>query len=477
MDNVSLYNHLRDYSVQEVFNNAQVGYTFEFFSTKEAEFIVEELSNTTAKSVALTNDPRMIPTWTAPVLLREYAGKNSRYSFKLSPQDYLSTGPMLNGVLEWIKNTSKTDRTTGMTVSLSFNNRELQTAQTISNMDVAKMVLKMDENYIWKKFPERRDSPFSMSVKHLIPMNEFLNISNPFRNINNSFAMPMAAYYGIDFTDQTYGILKFNYIGGKGYEAKAKEINEALNYFIISTYQVLNVPGYSAVMEAEMAKIIEGYSTIRRAYYDPEFFLKEYKDIQIGVDLKTGDQIIKTYWEKIRGPLTKVMLESGFKKGKFNLDTEQGLFQIKDAKLSGIKVSNLQIVNSEVQGIVEKCALWKCTVKNSQIRNSTIIEGNKIADCYLLRSRADRGNEIHTSTIFNSGEIINCKVFESVVQNAGIGKEAKLDEHCLVVNPRENKPEKNDAIAVKEIRDYNWLKNLIPNKKDKGYANEFKIKW
>ena len=478
MDNRTLYHHLKDYSVQEVFANTKIGFIFEFLSTKESEFIVEELSSVTGKSVALTNDPRMQPTWTAPVLLREYAGKTSRYSFKLSPQDYLSTGGLTNGILEWIKNTSKTDRTTGLNISLSFNNKELQTAQTISNMDIAKMVLKIDENYLWKKFSERRDSPFSMSIKQLIPLNEFLNISDPFKSLQNSFQIPNAPYYGVDFTDQTYGILRFNYIGGKGYEEKPKEVNEALNYYIITTYQVLNVPGYSKSMEAEMARMLEGYSEIRRAYYDPDYFIKEFKDIQIGVDLKTGDQIVKTYWPKIRGPLTKVMLESGFKKGKFNLDLGQGVFQIKDAKLSGIRVSNLQLVNTEVQGIVEKCGLWTCTVKNSQIRNSIIVEGNRIEHCFILKSRADRGNEIYQSTVSNAGEIINCKVFESIIQNAGLGKEAKLDENCLVVNPREIKHPKSEAIEIPEIRDYNWLRDVIPHSKEKkGFDNEYKHKW
>ena len=477
MDNRPVYHHLKDYSVQEVFNNAQVGFIFEFLSTKESEFIVDELSSVTGKSVALTNDPHMQPTWTAPVLLREYAGKTSRYRLKLSPQDYLSTGGLINGVLEWIRNTSKTDITTGVNVSLSFNNRELQTVETISNMDVAKMILKMDENYLYKKFPERRDSPFSMSVKQLIPLNEFLNISDPFRSLQNSFQMPIAPYYGIDFTDQTYGILHFNYIGGKGYEEKAKEVNEALNYYIITTYQVLNVPGYSKPMEAEMAKLLEGYSDIRRAYYDPDHFIKTFKDIKVGVDLKTGDQVIKTFWDKLRGPLTRVMLESGFKKGKFNLDLEQGVYQIKDAKLSGVRIQGFHLVNTEVQGIIEKCDLWNCTVKNSQIRTSTLVEGNKIEHCFILKSRADRKNEIHTSTISNAGEIINCKVFESIIQDAGLGKEAKLDEHCLVINPREIIPTKNDAVKVDEIRDYNWIKNLIPGKKEKGFANEYKHKW
>jgi len=122
MENRTVYHHLKDYSVQEVFNHAYVGFIFEFLSTKETEFIVEELSKVTGKSVGLTNDPRMQPTWTAPVLLREYAGKTSRYRLKLSPQDYLSVGGLVNGVLEWIKNTSKTDITTGVNVSLSFNN-------------------------------------------------------------------------------------------------------------------------------------------------------------------------------------------------------------------------------------------------------------------------------------------------------------------------------------------------------------------
>lgn len=477
MDNKFLYNHIKNYSVLEVMNNARVGFIFEFFTSKDLAFILEDLSRITGKAVTVTNDEKIQPSWSNAILLREYEGKSPKYKLYLAQQDYLSIDSMLHGILNWIKESCKTDKTTGLNVSLSFNNGSLKTIRSISNMDVAKMILKIDENYLYNRFPDREGSPFSMTVKKFIPVNEFVNISHPFQNLNNSFQMPNSSYYGIDFSDQTMGILRFNYIGGKGYENKGAQINEALKYYIISTYQVLNIPEYSKDMEYQMGKILEDYSIIRRCYYDPEFFLKEFKEIQVGVDLKTGDQIIKTFWPKLRNPLTKLMMESGFKKGKFNLDLEQGVCQIKDAKLFGIKISNMQIVNCEIQGVLERCSLWNSKSNNSRFIKSTLVEGNNINESYLEKTRADRGNTISKCVITNSGEIINCKVNESIIKNAGLGKEAKVDEHCVIIGDKLYQQPIVKNIKPEEIRDYSWIKNLTPSESNKEFGNIFKIKW
>ena len=173
----------------------------------------------------------------------------------------------------------------------------------------------------------------------------------------------------------------------------------------------------------------------------------------------------------------KLMLECEFRKGKFNWDSAEGRFQIKEAKLSGGKISQLDIVDCEIQSVVEDCGVWNSTLKNSRIILSTLVEHNKIEDCVLERVRADRNNTIKKSSIYNAGEIINCNVSESIIKDAGIGKEAKLDEECVVIEPKRKIEKQAKPLNVEEVRDYKWLKDLNKERKDKGFQNEYKPKW
>jgi len=468
----------KDYSVQEVFNNTSIGLQFEFYSSKKTGFIAEDLAKPLGKQVIVTGDEKVVPTWSSAILLKEYNGKRPRYQLKIAPQDFLSIGPGLHGVLGWLKEHAAFDYSTKLSVDLSFKHRELQTLTTISNMDVGKMILKMDENYLYERFPGMKGSPFALSIKRLVPFDGFINVSNPLSNLNTSFKLPIAEYYAVDFTNQTMGNLKFNYIGGSDYAAKPGEINEAIKYYIISTYQVLNSAGYTPDMQYELKKLTEEYSKMRRAYYEPEYFLTEYADIKVSVDLNRMDQITKTYWSKIRDPLLKLVLESDLKRGYFNWDSELGQFELRDAELNGVRVSNLFLMECQINGMVENCHIWSSSIMNSRVSKSTLVSGNKVQSSLLEVCRVDRANTIEKSYIINQGEIINCEVNESIIKNAGIGQNAKLDEECTVVEDKQvSIPPPGQGLQVGEIRDYRWIKDMRENDPEPGFGNEFKINY
>jgi hypothetical protein len=44
--------------------------------------------------------------------------------------------------------------------------------QSVSNMDTSKLILKINEDYIYEKFPKQKSSPYSISVKKLLPLTE-----------------------------------------------------------------------------------------------------------------------------------------------------------------------------------------------------------------------------------------------------------------------------------------------------------------
>jgi len=467
----------KEYSVQEVYNNSIVGLKFEFYSSKKSNFIAEDLGKAVGKGVVLTENENIPPTWSTPILLKEYNGKKPRYQLKIAMQDYISLNPAIGGVLKWINENAALDYSTLLNVSLGFKNRQLQTLSTINNMDIGKMILKIDENFIYNKFPLMEYSPFSLSVKRIVPFEGFINASNPMGSLKNFFNLPVSPNYGIDFTEQPMGIIKFNYIGGPKYASKPHEVNETLKYYIISTYQVLNTSGFTVDMKHEQDKLTEKYSKIRRAYYEPDYFMDAYPSIKVLVDLKENDQTIRTYWDKIRNPLLRLVLESGFNKGIFNWDSDIGRFEVKDAKLNGVKVSGMNLLNCEIRGLVENCHLWRSKAQHSKISNSILVSGNEIETSLIEGCRADRSNSIERSYIINKGEIINCKVSESVIKNAGIGQNAKLDEECTIIQDREPKtPAPQQGIKVEEVRDYRWIKSMRKGE-DQGFANEFEIKY
>jgi hypothetical protein len=466
---------IKNYSIKEVLDNTFISIIFEFYCTKEPSFITEDFQKMLAKNIILTESD-MIPTYSTFVLLKEYGGKRPKYQFKTGYQRYNEIAPtFLNMLLFWINENASLDDSTHMKVKLSYDFNKLETITSISNMDIGKMVLQINEDYIYERFPETKKSPFSMSIKKMFPYNMSSNASH-IVNLRSEFSMPISEYYGVDFRDQTMGELTFNYIGGPKYSEKVKEIYEILEYYILTTYQVLNNSEYSSSLVNELNKLTEEFRKFRKCYYDYEKFVDVYKDIEVYVDLNKGPLTVEAYWFKIRDVLAKLILESNVKKCKFNLDTDVGVYQIKDAKITNSKMSEIFLVNSTVSGVFENCYFWNCKIENSRIKSCSFFNRNEIKNCHLERSRIDESNKVEDSYIVNTGEIVNCEVNNCIIKNAGIGEKAKLDEKCLIVGPHPKTKEKEiKSIENEEIRDYRWIKSLRdPNYKDKGFENEYK---
>lgn len=463
--------HPKSYSVQEVLNFSNIGFIFEFYSTKESNFIISDLSNRTSKNIMLTNEIRYQPTYTNAILLKEYEAKRSRYQFLIAPQNYHSVLPIIDSVTEWLSESAETSHDTKLKVSLSFNHKHLETLSTISGMNPTRLVLKFDENFIYSRFPEQKHSPYALSIKTLAPITTYLNEKEIGMNIDTILALPASGYYGIDFTNYTRGILECNYIGGKDYPKKSKEIKEILEYLIIKSYQSLNEENYSLFEIDEMKRITEDFGRIQMSYIDPEIFLREFSnDIRVFIDLKTSHQLIKSYWTVIRKPLFEMILNGNLRKGDFNYDTEVGRFQLKRGGIGGTLLKNLDFVKCEITGVMENCTFQDCNVVNSRAYNSKFIEGNKIINSYLEGASINKRNEVIKSYIVNNEEVVNCDVKGSVIKFATPGKNLTLDESSTLVVKGERLPRLTDAIQIEEIRDYAFIKSMRKTE-DKGFGN------
>lgn len=463
----------KSYSVLEVLNFTDVGLRFQFYSTKEPKFIVEALGKLTGKNIILTNEALYSPSYSNAILIKEYEATRSRYEFCIAPQNYHSILPIIDEVTGWLSENCSTSYDTGLKTSISFNHRHLDTLQSISQMNPAKLILKFDENFVYQRFPEQKGSPYALSIKSLTPSSSYINESEIENHIQNILNTSFAKYYGINFKDYTRGILECNYIGGNDYTSKPKQIKDILEYFIFKTYQSVNEEEISDFEKYEIKRLTESFDKIQMSYWDPDIFLKEFQDLKVYVDLKTSQQILKTYWNQIRTPLFEMIINGELKEGQFNYDTDVGRFQLKKGRVSGTLVKNMDFVSCDITGVLENCNFVSCNINKARVYNSRYISKNVINESYLEGASINAGNEVKNSYIVNNEEVINCKVSNSLVKFATVGKRMKVDENSTVIVKEMPMPKPNDAVRVEEIRDYTYIKSM--NKTgDKGFENEYK---
>jgi len=463
-------NKAKHYSVLEVLNFSDIGLVFEFYTTKESGFIVDNLTKLTSKNIVLTNETSYTPTYTSAILIKEYEAARSRYQLHIAPQNYHSIIPIIDSVNGWIAENCETTLDTGLKVSLSFNHRHLETLSSISGMNPTRLILKFDESEVYKRFPEQKGSPYALSIKNLAPITNYINESEIEKNINYLLTTPYAEFYGINFKEYTRGILECNYIGGKDYAYKIAEIKDVLEYFILKSYQSLNEEEYTTYEQFEMRRVTEGYDKMQMSFYDPEVFLKEFANIKVGVDLKTSVQGIKAYWQIIRKPLFEMIVNGGLREGLFNYDAELGRFQLKNGKVSGTSITNMDLLKCELSGVVENCTLLNCNLTKARVYNSKFISGNKMELSYLEGVSVNKGNEITKCIVENNEEIVDCHLVETICKFATPGKHLTADEKSTVIVKEMPLPAPSDAIKVKEVRDYTYIKGM--NKKDnEGFGN------
>jgi hypothetical protein len=463
-------NKPKSYSVLEVLNYSDVGLCFEFYSTKQSGFIVEELEKMISKNIILTNESKFTPTYSNAILLKEYEASRSRYKLFISPENFHAILPIIESVSMWINEKAETTFDTKLKMSLSFNHKYLDTLSSISQMNPSRLILKFDENEVYKRFPSQKNSPYALSIKSISPTGAYINESDIDKNLNYILSTPYAEFYGIDFTDYTRGTLYCNYIGGKNYANNSQTIKDILEYFIIKTYQSINEAELNTFENNEIKRLTEGYDKIQMAFYDPEIFLKEYSNLKVYVDLKTSLQIVKTYWNTIRGPIFEMIINGGLIEGQFNYDTDTGRCQLRKAKLSGTLIKDMDLVSCDLTCIMEDCNLVNCSVFKSRVYNSKFVVGNKINESYLERISVNDKNEIKNSFVINNDEIINCNVINSVIQFAIPGKHIKVDENSTIITKQLPLPKKSNELEVKEIRDYSWIKSMKQTD-DLGFQN------
>jgi hypothetical protein len=433
----------------EILNSALIGFEFEFFSNKAFATVAAELSSLLGKKVIpayKTNQKgEKIPGAHTEIpvdynnykLEHDFSGGLSMMELVTGAAPFFESKVILAKVLNWIKLNAKTTERAGIHVNISFNKFTTPNKRIdITSLDVLRFILEFNEDFIYERFPTRKNNVFARSVDYIFPTNLF-SFNDNIQTINRSgFTIPNKKYFGFNFVKLGKGYLEMRYMGGKGYEEKIFEILECMDYTVLTIYKCLSNPNYTEENLTKLRLRLSDHKKFINAMLNHKVFSVFYKDIEIYIDLKNTDQLMTTYWNEYRNVLFDLIYKNGLKSGQVNLDIDLHRYQVKDGifkkpwNLEAYDLIDCKLKNS----IIEECTLIGCKIKSSQLFFCDVILDNTIDDS-KIKSCQIKTIDNHFSNCYIDnlphnikGDVVNC-----IIRSGGISDLSILDDKTKVI--------------------------------------------
>lgn len=433
----------------EILNSALIGFEFEFFSNKKFPTVAAEMSSLLGKKVTAaykTNSKgEKVPGAHTDVnvdynnykLEHDFSGGRAMMELVTGPTPFFEAKIILAKVLNWIKQNGKTNDRAGIHINISFNRFTTPNNNIdISALDVLKLILTFNEDFIFERFPNRRNNVFARSIDYVFPNNLF-SFNDNIKTINrSSFTVPNEKYFGFNFSKLANGYLEMRYLGGKDYEDKVVEILECMDYAALTIYDCLANGAYTEENLTRLKGRLAEHKKFINGMLNHKLFSVFYKDIEVYVDLKNTDQLLSTYWDEYRNVLFDLIYKNGLKSGHVNLDIDLHRYQVKDGvfkkpwRLKLYDLVDCRLKNS----IIDQCTLIGCKISSSQLSFCEVvldnsIDDSKIKSCYI-KTLDNRFSNCYIDNMPHNvkGEIVNC-----IIRSGGISDLTLVDDKTTVV--------------------------------------------
>jgi hypothetical protein len=433
---------------QRILGAGKVGYEFEFFCEKKPKEVARILSALLKKKiivpVVLTGLDEFDKihhsedevTATVFKIEPDYSGGKAMMELVTGPVPYAEGRIILIQVLKWIRENGWTTDKCGLHVNLSFDDKKIKLRMPMEKIDTLKFILNFDEEEVYKHFPDRRNNTYTRTIKTVYPINKFTFADQVGYISKERYVMPSTKYFGVNFLKAAKGYLEFRYMGGAGYEKKTTGILEFCDYCLLFMNSILQNPDYTQGDLIKLNRMLGDYKKVIESFSSPEQFFMNYRKIRLLVDLKGEEQILKTYWVRLRDKLFELIVENGFKSGILNLDTDLATFQLRKAKLSkATGIHNIQLFECEISGNISDCDLYSCVIKDSQLSDCRIYSNNEIIRSKIAMSPIYIGNELKDCYVDNKINIINGVMDGGVLRSGEIGMLAIIHDNVDIVSP------------------------------------------
>jgi len=423
----------------EKLKNAIVGFEFEFYTDKSYYKLLELLNN------------ELAPITVSGYRKYHSAFKPDESNFKIEPDlsgGYdmveLITGPMpyvnskiiLLKILKFLQVHGRTDEKCSLHVNISFDKEK--TTKTIDKLNQLKVILEVDEEYIYDYFPERKNNIYAKSVKTIIPFKGFDYYTSAIGILINNLELPDTKYYGINIKTIEKGRLEWRYIGGKDYHTKTSEILTLMDYFISTSWDCISAPLDEDDLEKLKEYLFENINNFK-SFTNLEDFIAQFPTIDIQVDKVNEFGVLKAYYETVYEQIYDLIHNVyNLKDCIINLDTLTNRLELVDATLKVIfDISNIDLIECKANnGRYTDCNFISSEVVNGAIHGGEIIDSNIIGS-KIQATKIDQNSEIHDSYLYQcfiDGNITGV----SVLRMCKLGANAVVDDTVRIVTDTNN---------------------------------------
>jgi hypothetical protein len=431
-------------------NSAVIGWEFEFYSNFDKKTTAKKLSELLGKKIVVCDYYHTDVDINDQVFKLEpdFSGGKDMLELVTGPLQYSEAKVIFTKFTEWLKVNGKTTNKCAIQPNISFNKFKIDLNNDISDIDILKFCLSVDEDFVYKRFPNRKNSVYTKSIKSIIPIHAF-SFQSEVKNITrNNYILPREKYYGVNFSKLDKNYIEIRYMGGDNYHKKGREVMEIVDYFILLIWRMVQFGTYAEYDEADIKAMntqLKKHSEMIKAIADYESFLLKFGDkLTITVDLKNNHQIIKSRYSDIRKMLFKLFTQSDIAEGEINYDSEYGRFQIRGADLGKVyHISNFDLIDCTFMGNVVDCSLYDCNITNATIDQCAIVSGNDIKDSKVINSTVSYGNVLTDCYIKIETLVFNGETVRGVIRSGIIGDNAIIDKDTeIIVNNVSNKKDK-----------------------------------
>lgn len=419
--------------------NAIIGFELEFYMSELSYYKTLEQLNIDLSPVKVWGFRKyhsdFTPTGLNFKIENDSSGGMNCVELITSPLPYIEAKYYLIKIIKFIQTYGYTNDKVSIHFNISFDKEN----KDLNDLNILKLILNIDEEEIYRVYPNRKGNIYAKSVKRLVPYKEYDYFNIPISIVKNNLRMPNDKYYGINFLHindpKESQRLEFRYVGGKDYEKNLGNILYFMDRFIINTYDCIDTNFNKedvSKLEEYLEENISKYKNISKF----DNFIIDYNSIQLQIDQINTYEYVSAYYTNIFNKLYN-LLDSTFelKECIINYVTQTQTLEVIDAKITSTStIKHIDLINCDCEGIFENCFFVGSDIKKSQLTKCKIHQSN-VDESKILSCKVESSDLINC--YFLEG-YLNGDMYGGVFRSGDLGPYATLDSNVNVDTDNDN---------------------------------------
>lgn len=421
----------------EILKHAVVGFEFEFY-TRHPYYKFLELMNKLLAPVKTWGFRKyhsdFVPDQLNFKLEADQSGGPNMAEYITGPLPYTDARIILLKILKFLQEHAETDEKCSVHINISFAEGS---ERILPGLNPLRLILDVDEDFVYRMFPERINNYYAKSVKKIIPFKGYAYAQSAAQHLATNLQLPDTKYFGININGVQKGRLEYRYVGGKDYQYKTSEILQLMDYFIILTWNNIDVPLDDETTDKLKEYLEENISTYRN-YGRLENFIGEFPSINLQVDRMSDYITVNTHYGDIYDEIYDLISNtSGLKDCVLNYDTEARKLEVICANVRSVfTVKNIVLVDCDLEGgNFEDCEIVESVAKNAFLTNCRLV-GTQAFKCRITGSSVDSSSEIEDCYFYEG--VMDGTMKGGVFRSGRVGDNGTLDDRVRIITDTNN---------------------------------------